>query len=213
MAVLLLLKAILGIVVIAENEVGIVIRKFALDGRKLPNGRIVALNGEPGYHFWYWPWVFKIIKDQSTVIRSGRVGLVVTRDGDSVPAQRIIGQLVGCNNFQDAGAFLLNGGQKGKQGAVLTAGSYRINRILFDVTETEVTTVETGKVGIVTATDSAPIPPGEMAAPVVSNHESFQNPDAFLGQWRVQGVAGADSAIGPVQPEPLVCGSEVCGLV
>ncbi|MBL0160893.1 MAG: flotillin family protein [Bryobacterales bacterium] len=194
---LLFVKAMLGIVVIAENEVGVVIRKFALDGRKLPNGRIVALNGEPGYqartmgpgyHFWYWPWMFKIIKDQLTVIRPGRVGLVVARDGNSVPAERIIGKFVACNNFQDADTFLLNGGQKGKQGAVLTAGSYRINRILFDVTETEVTTVETGKVGIVTATDGAPIPAGEMAAPAVAGHESFQNPDAFLVNGGCKGL-------------------------
>ena len=123
-AVLLFLKAMLGIVVIAENEVGVVIRKFALDGRKLPNGRIVALSGEPGYqartlgpgyHLWYWPWMFKIIKDQLTVIRPGRLGLVVARDGDIVAAERIIGKFVNCNNFQDAETFLLKGGQKGKQ--------------------------------------------------------------------------------------------------
>ena len=132
--------------------------------------------------------MFKIIKDQLTVIRPGRVGLVVARDGNSVPAERIIGKFVACNNFQDADTFLLNGGQKGKQGAVLTAGSYRINRILFDVTETEVTTVETGKVGIVTATDGAPIPAGEMAAPAVAGHESFQNPDAFLVNGGCKGL-------------------------
>lgn len=198
LAVLLLfVKALLGIVVIAEYEVGVVIRRFALDGRKLPNGRIVALNNEPGYqartmgpgyHFWYWPWMFKVIKDQLTVIRPGHVGLVVARDGDAVPAERIIGKFVACNNFQDADTFLLKGGQKGKQGAVLTAGSYRINRILFDVSETEVTTVETGKVGIVTATDGAPIPSGEMAAPVVAGHESFQNPDAFLMNGGCKGL-------------------------
>jgi uncharacterized membrane protein YqiK len=196
-AVLLFLKAMLGIVVIAENEVGVVIRKFVLDGRKLPNGRIVALNGEPGYqartlgpgyHLWYWPWMFKIIKDQLTVIRPGRLGLVVARDGDTVAAERIIGKFVNCNNFQDAETFLLKGGQKGKQGAVLTAGSYRINRILFDISETDVTTVETGKVGIVTATDGAPIPAGEMAAPVVAGHESFQNPDAFLMNGGCKGL-------------------------
>ncbi len=196
-AILLFLKAMLGIVVIAENEVGVVIRKFVLDGRKLPNGRIVALNGEPGYqartlgpgyHLWYWPWMFKIIKDQLTVIRPGRLGLVVARDGDIVAAERIIGKFVNCNNFQDAETFLLKGGQKGKQGAVLTAGSYRINRILFDVSETDVTTVETGKVGIVTATDGAPIPSGEMAAPVVAGHESFQNPDAFLMNGGCKGL-------------------------
>lgn len=60
--------------------------------------------------------MFKIIKDQSTVIWPGRVGLVVARDGESVPAARIIGKLDSCSNFQGADMVLLNGGQKGKQG-------------------------------------------------------------------------------------------------
>ena len=168
------------------------IRKMALDGKKLPKGRIVALNNEPGYqartlgpgyHLWYGPWMFKIIKDQLRVIRPGRLGLVVARDGDFVRAERIIGKFVSCNNFQDADQFLLKGGQKGKQGAVLTAGSCRINRILFDVTKTEVTTVETGRVGIVTATDGAPIPAGELGAPVVAGHESLESAVGDFACW------------------------------
>ena len=44
------------------------------------------------------------------------------------------------------------------------------------------------KVGIVTATDGAPIPAGEMAAPAVAGHESFQNPDAFLVNGGCKGL-------------------------
>ena len=32
-----------------------------------------------------------------------------------------------CDNFQDAEAFLKNGGQKGKELAILTDGDYNIN--------------------------------------------------------------------------------------
>lgn len=56
---------------------------------------------------------------------------------------------------------------------MLTAGSYRINRILFDVTETDVTTVERMKVGIVTATEGATMLARDMAAPAVAGHESL----------------------------------------
>ncbi|HEY9702341.1 MAG TPA: SPFH domain-containing protein, partial [Allocoleopsis sp.] len=36
------------------------------------------------------------------------------------------------------------------------------------------------KVGIVTALDGAPIPPGEIAGPVIENHDNFQNAQKFI---------------------------------
>ena len=50
----------LGLVVIGENESGLVIKRF---GRDLPPGRLIAVNGEagfqaellpPGWHFPIW---------------------------------------------------------------------------------------------------------------------------------------------------------------
>jgi hypothetical protein len=37
-----------GLVVIGEREVGIVVKKFAISGRGLPAGGLIALNGEAG---------------------------------------------------------------------------------------------------------------------------------------------------------------------
>ena len=45
---LLCAKALLGLVSIRETQVGVIVKKFRLGGASLPNGRIVALNGEPG---------------------------------------------------------------------------------------------------------------------------------------------------------------------
>ena len=66
-----LIIRILGMVIIPNNGVGIVTKKFCLGGvnTTLPNGKIIALNGEagiqgdtlaPGLHFWLWPWQFSV---------------------------------------------------------------------------------------------------------------------------------------------------------
>lgn len=199
--ILFSIKSLLGIVVIGENEIGQVVKKFSLDNKKLPDGRVVALNGEPGYqaktltpglHLWYWPWMYSIEKKKLIVIKPGEIGLVSANDGAPLPANRIISLSVPCNMFQDAEAFLKNGGQKGKQSAVLTAGAYRINTILFDVKTTNVTSIASDKIGVVTVTDGAQINAGHMAAPVVTGHSNFQDPDQFI---KVGGCRGLQEEI------------------
>ena len=51
----------------------------------------------------------------------------------AIPSERILGREVDCDNFQDAAAFLRDGGERGRQLAFLTAGTYRINPALFEV--------------------------------------------------------------------------------
>jgi uncharacterized membrane protein YqiK len=194
---LLLARTVLGVVRIKEDEVGQVIKKFSLDGKKLPEGRLLALNGEPGYqahvltpgiHLGYWAWMYDIVKDKVIRIKPGEIGLVAAKDGGPMPADRILGKAVACNMFQDAEAFLRNGGQKGKQAAVLTAGLYRINRALFDIHTAEVTTIGSDKIGILTTFDGTSMPQGQMAAPIVEGHKNFQDPDAFIERGGSRGL-------------------------
>ncbi len=199
-SILLLLifaKAALGLVSIKENENGQIIKKFSLDGKKLADGRVVALNGEPGYqakmlqpgwHLWYWPWMYDIKKTPIITIPTGKIGLVFAKDGNPLPGNRIIAKAVECNMFQDAEAFLKNGGQKGKQAKVLTAGMYRINTALFDVSTCNVVTIGSDKIGIITAHDGESMPKGQMAAPVVEGHQNFQDPDAFVQNGGCRGL-------------------------
>lgn len=193
----LFVKAALGIVRIQEDEVGLITKKFSFDGKKLPDGRIIALQGEPGYqalmlppgmHFGYWPFMYSVERKKVIRIAPGEIGLVVAKDGATMPVDRVLGKAVDCNNFQDAEAFLRNGGQKGKQAAVLTAGLYRINTILFDVTRDIVTTISSDKIGILTALDGKPLPEGQMAAATVRGHSDFQNPDAFYEAGGCRGL-------------------------
>lgn len=200
-------KSILGLVVINERQVGVVIKKF---GRQLPPGKLVALKGEagyqadtlaPGWHFGFFPWQFSVIKVSVTVIPQGQIGLVVAADGTATPPERILGRIVPSDNFQDARKFLTNGGEKGRQLGILTAGTYRINTALFTVITAEnsekfnmtpqqlrVYSVQPDRVGIVTTLDGEPIDEGEIAGPMIEGHNSFQNTQIFLNNHGRRGL-------------------------
>src|SRR5215813_12020681 len=128
--------------IVGANESGLVIKRF---GPPLASGRIVALNGEagyqarmlpPGWHFFLWRVRYRVLKVPTVVVRPGEIALVVAADGAAMPSERVLGKAVACNNFQDAEAFLTNGGERGRQITLLTAGTYRINPALFDVITT-----------------------------------------------------------------------------
>jgi uncharacterized membrane protein YqiK len=126
-------------------------------------------------------------------VPQGEIALVLAKDGKSIPPERILGKVVDCEKFQDARAFLTNGGEKGRQLGILTAGTYRINLAVFDIIFAQaapqhgmspdqlmVHQVKPDAVGIVTTMDGAPIAQGEIAGPLIPNHDNFQNAQAFL---------------------------------
>jgi uncharacterized membrane protein YqiK len=112
-----------------------------------------------------------------------------------------LGKIVECDNFQDARKFLTKGGEKGRQMGFLTAGTYRINTALFKVItyasasshgmnldQVRVYSLLPYKVGIVTTLDRLPIPPGEIAGPVIEGHDNFQNGQKFLNAGGRRGL-------------------------
>jgi len=191
---------VLGSVLIRERQVGIVVKRFGARG--LRPGSLVALNGEAGYqadtlapglHFGYWRWQYRIIKMPVVMVPQGQIALVMAADGQPIPPERIMGRVVECDNFQDARKFLVNGGEKGRQLGILTAGTYRINTALFSVISAEnaefhgmhpqqlsLAHIEPDMVGIVTTLDGRSIEPGEIAGPAIAGHDNFQNAHAFL---------------------------------
>ena len=182
---------LLGIVFIPEDKIGLVTKKFVLLGenKELPDGRIIATKGEAGYqaqtlapgiYFWKWIWQYEIVLQPLTIIPNGKIGLLVAKDGHELVSGRVLAPAVACDSFQDTVAFLSNGGQKGRQAGYLTAGTYRINTFLFDLTLTDMTRVEENRVGIITTLDGEPIEPGNIAGKFVDGHQNFQDADAFL---------------------------------
>ncbi|HXJ71833.1 MAG TPA: flotillin family protein, partial [Candidatus Dormibacteraeota bacterium] len=191
---------VLGAVLIQERQVGIVVKRFGF--KALEPGRLVALNGEAGYqadtlapglHFGYWRWQYRILKVPVTIVPQGEIALVLAADGASIPAERIMGRIVDCDNFQDARRFLTQGGEKGRQLGLLTAGTYRLNLALFTVitsatagehgmsaAQLMLTRIEPDMVGVATTLDGQPIEAGEIAGPTIAGHNNFQNAQAFL---------------------------------
>gem|GEM_PF-3814847 len=92
----------------------------------------------------------------------------------------VLAPAVQCDTFQDTVAFLSNGGRKGRQTGYLTAGTYRINTFLFDLTLTDLVRIEDNKVGIITTLDGEPIEAGSIAGRLTDGHNNFQDADAFL---------------------------------
>ena len=133
-------------------------------GGSLPEGRIVAANGEngpqarilpPGLHIE--PLInvmYTVDTAQAEVaIPQGKVGLLTAKDGaplragqayaDPFPKERASAMI------NDAAYFLKNGGQRGPQAAVLTPGRYRLNHYLWDVDIASAIQVPAGFVGVI----------------------------------------------------------------
>ncbi|HLP20347.1 MAG TPA: SPFH domain-containing protein [Chitinophagales bacterium] len=180
-----------GIVIIPEDKIGLVTKKFVLMGehKQLPEGRIIATRGEAGFqaqtlaagiYFWYWVWQYEITLQPYIVIPNGKIGLLLARDGKELETGRVLARKVDCDSFQNAELFMNNGGRKGRQTAVLTAGTYRINTFLFEVIISEMTAIHENMVGILTTLDGQSIDPGQIAGKPVEGHTNFQDVDAFL---------------------------------
>jgi len=152
-----------GLRYIANNRVGIVEKLWSMKG-SVPEGRIIALDGEAGFqsevirgglHFGLWRWQYRIHKVPLVSVPQGKIGYVYARDGEALLPSQTLAQVINCNNFQDARRFLGGVpisaeqepivGQRGRQRAILREGVYAINIALFTVmTEDTVYRLEAG---------------------------------------------------------------------
>ncbi len=147
------------------------------------------------------PEIFTIRKVPIIRINQEEIGLVIANEGASKSNEQTLGKVVECNHFQNASAFLKNGGQKGKQLAILTEGDYKINTDLFTVITTanaheynenpntlKIYKIDSGKVGIVTTTIGKTLHHDEIAGRVIEGHDNYQDPQKFLNLGRYKGL-------------------------
>jgi uncharacterized membrane protein YqiK len=146
---------------VGENSLGVVTKNIGFTS--LPPVKIVATAGEkgpqaeilpPGWHPWYWPFIYDVDIDELTTIPEGQIGLLSAADGLPLPqdttyapewSQETKGKMVG-----DAEFFLTEGGGfKGPQSSVLAPGKYRINPKLFTVEIVPATNIDRAMVGVV----------------------------------------------------------------
>jgi uncharacterized membrane protein YqiK len=202
------LRVFFGMVIVPEDKIGLVTKKFVLFGadKSLPDSRIIATKGEagfqaqslaPGLYWGMWIWQYSVDMTSFTIIPEGKIGLVLSKDGKEIPTGRILARKVDSDNFQDARAFLDNGGQKGRQTAFITSGSYRINTYLFEIVIIDQVKIYENMIGIVTALDGEPIQQGQIAGKNVEGHNNFQDCDTFL---EISGNRG-------LQPQVMLAGS------
>ena len=132
--------------------------------------------------------LFNISMVQEINITENEIGIVESADGEAIPAGNIFARSVAGHNFyQDAEIFLKSGGQKGPQTDFIPPGTYRINTKFFNVSLEPITSIPQGSIGVITATDGAPIDAGRLLARAVTGHNSFQDGTAFLSNGGQKG--------------------------
>lgn len=185
-----LVMRLFGIVIIPDDSIGLVTKKFVLFGshRELPAGKIIALKGEaglqadtlaPGLKFGYWPWQYAVDVSPFLVVPNGHIAIIESCDGKPMADGHILGRQVNCDNFQDARAFLENGGERGAQMAVIPPGTWRINTLVFTPDLVKMEVIPAGKIGVVEAKDGQPLSGGR----IIGRHvecDSFQDAQAFM---------------------------------
>ncbi|MFZ4619967.1 MAG: SPFH domain-containing protein [Bacteroidota bacterium] len=194
-----LVLRVFGIVIIPNDSIGILNKRFVIFGsnRTLPDGTIIALNGEAGYqadtlapglHMWLWPWQYEIDLVHFVTIGEGSIGIVEAKDGSPLKDGRVLARRVDCDSFQNARAFLKNGGERGPQITIIPPGTYRINSAIFSVVEEKVLEIPDNKVGVVTTKEGKPLAKDEIAGKEVPTHNMFQDAQAFIDAGGFKGL-------------------------
>ena len=209
---------------IGADELGIL---DAIDGDPMPPGRIfspdraqnahnnfqdpiafiqqggvkgIQLRTLPPGKWAIHPYLFNVSIAKVTMIPPGKVGVVTAADGAPLDAGRLHGKATSDHrNFQDAEAYIQNGGQKGPQVEILTPGTYRIHTMsdsmdsnetkpgLFTVRLFDATVITENQIGLVEALDGAPLDPRDYVAQPIPGHDNFQDSNEFISRGGQRG--------------------------
>ena len=137
-------------VYVRNDEYGVVEKLWSIRG-SVKTG-FMSLNKTSGYkpellrggpHF-FRPFQFRVRKEKLITVRN--LAYVFARDGIPLPAGQTLAKTPEGVTFEDARAFLANGGQRGPQRMILREGIYAINTALFVImTADETFAIDIGK--------------------------------------------------------------------
>lgn len=210
-----------GVVMVPHDSIGIVNKRFVLFGahKTLPDGAIIALNGEAGYqadtlapgvHFFKWPWQYEITFAPFVKIESGSLAVVEAKDGIPLSGGNVLARRVECDNYQNARDFLKNGGQRGPQITIIPPGTYRINSALFSLKYAPITEISDNMIGIVTTKEGQTLPTGQISGQEeVPGHAAFQEGDAFVRNGGYKGLQTPVMLAGKYFINPLFASVEI----
>ena len=125
---------------IPNHKVGVVEKLFSLQNGSVRDG-FLALEGEAGFQpevlrgGWhvFTPFQYRVHKVQLVTVPQGRIGYVYARDGKPLASDQALASNRAVDNFEDARAFLKEGGQRGPQRRLLREGTWAINLAQFAV--------------------------------------------------------------------------------
>lgn len=195
---------------IRESEIGLV---ESIDGNSIPAGKIfgrtvdghntfqdgaafLANGGEKGPQipvippgtYRINPLLFMVRVVPVTVIPAGKIGCVISMDGQPIKSGRLLAErIAGHSTFENGQDFLDKGGQRGPQIDILLPGTYRINTDVYKVELNDAIVVPANKVGLVTARDGKPLPEKEFVASHIDGHSDFQDASGFLANGGQRG--------------------------
>ncbi len=175
---------------VGATEVAIKERRYL--GRRMPQGRVVATEGEvgiqadvlkPGLHFVWYPIERVINKVPLVEIGADELGVIEAIDGEPMQTGYIFAPdraQNAHNNFQDPIVFIKQGGVKGIQLRTLPPGKWAIHPYLFNVSIGKVTVIPPGSIGVVTSADGAQLEPGRLHGSAIEGHKNFQDAESFV---------------------------------
>lgn len=175
---------------VGAQEVAIKERRYL--GRRMPQGRVVATEGEvgiqadvlkPGLHFVWYPVEAVVRKVPLVEIGADELGVIEAIDGEPMQTGSIFAPdraQNAHNNFQDPIAFIKQGGVKGIQLRTLPPGKWAIHPYLFNVSIAKATIIPPGSIGVVTSADGAQLEPGRLHASAIEGHKNFQDAESFI---------------------------------
>jgi hypothetical protein len=195
---------------IPPDKIGVVDLKF---GRHHPDDVFpVRVHRSPGVQadtlrtgvrYFLQPLRYRVEYVPATHVPPGTIGVVYARYGAVSPPTQMLCRSVSCDSFQDARAFLLGGGQMGRQIDILTAGHYAINPHVFEVLTVDTIdagkygltiddlreiSIPEGRTGVVIALDGAEPDADGVVGRRVDGHENFQLAAEFLRKGGQRGA-------------------------
>ena len=161
---------------VPDGHLGQLFRVYG--GGSLPEGKIVAVNGEngpqgriytPGFHLDLLVNVLYAVdtSQKEEDIPAGKVGILIAKDGVPLRAGQAFADPFPADfgyRMVDAEVFLKNGGQRGPQLNVLPPGKYRINHYLWNIDLRDAKEIPAGFVGVVKSNIWADIDFGTLQA-------------------------------------------------